>query len=336
MVSRGNPCFEEEHDADIGPGRGGTLGSPTSAGDGSSASHHHRRGQRRIGRRAAGRDRRGQQPRSDRKSPLDGHRRHGTVPHRRSARGHLPGDVHPSRLQRGEAREHRASRRVRGDRQRRSARREPRGDDHGHGRVAHGGPAERARADHHGPRRADRDPLVAQRQRHPGHHPRLEQWRRFGRHHGRQRRHGRLHPRGPRVGFPDASRRHQHRMGRRQLQRRGLQRGRFAGGDRHDLRRAGRSRNGRPGAQRHPARRRQPVHRHDVLLGRERLDAGQQLHRRAACGRAAVPAGAHEGVRLQPDGRRAADPRQAVVLPHVPRSGGREHDSRDVLQQERR
>ena len=23
MVSRGNPCFEEEHDADIGPGRGG-------------------------------------------------------------------------------------------------------------------------------------------------------------------------------------------------------------------------------------------------------------------------------------------------------------------------
>ena len=64
------------------------------------------------------------------------------------------------------------------------------------------------------------------------HHSRLEQRRRLGRHHRRQRRHGRLHPRRPRIGFPDASRRHQHRMGRRQLQRRGLQRGRVAGGDR--------------------------------------------------------------------------------------------------------
>ena len=52
--------------------------------------------------------------------------------------------------------------------------------------------------------------------------------------------------------------------------------------------------------------------------------------------RAAVAAGAEEGLRLQPDGRRAHHPRQAVVLPHLPRGGGREHDSRHVLQQERR
>ena len=46
---------------------------------------NHRRGERHVRRRAAGRDRRSIQPGADRKDPLRGHRRHRSVPDRRSA-----------------------------------------------------------------------------------------------------------------------------------------------------------------------------------------------------------------------------------------------------------
>ena len=73
-----------------------------------------------------------------------------------------------------------------------------------------------------------------------------------------------------------------------------------------------------------------------VLIWRQRRHAGQQLHRRAQSGRTAVAAGAQESLGLQPDGRRSHHPRQTVVLRDVPRGCRREHDSRHVLQQERR
>ena len=72
----------------------------------------------------------------------------------------------------------------------------------------------------------------------PGH----EQQRRFRRHHRRHGRHGRQHPWRPRLRFPDAPRRHQHRVGRRQLERGHLQRRRLTGSGADDLGRIGRSR----------------------------------------------------------------------------------------------
>ena len=86
-------------------------------------------------------------PGADRKSPSRRQRRHGTVPHREPAAGHLHGEVHADRIQ------HRRARRrgvVRlGDRQhqRRHARRRARRDDHGDRRVARRGPAERPAPD---------------------------------------------------------------------------------------------------------------------------------------------------------------------------------------------
>ena len=73
------------------------------------------------------------------------------------------------------------------------------------------------------------DPLLAGRDRDPVPGAGHEQQRRRRRHHRRDRRYGRLHSRRPRLRFANAPRRHQHRLGRRELERGHLQRRGLAG-----------------------------------------------------------------------------------------------------------
>ena len=220
--------------------------------------------------------------------------------------------------------------------QRRVASRRARRNRHSHWRIADRGRPEHARAEHRGQGSARGDSVVARRHRDSVAGAGHEQQRRRRRHHRRKRRDGRLHPWRPRLRFADAPRRHQHRVGRRQLECRRFERGGLAGDSADRIRRTGRSRNGRRDAQHHPARRREPVQRHRVRVRRQRRHAGQQLHRRPQSGRTAIARGAQESLRLQPDGWRAHHPGQIVVLPDVPRGCRREHDSGHVLQPERR
>ena len=221
---------------------GGPLGGLAPSRGCVRAGRHHRRGPGHVRRGAAGRHGRSGKSRPDREDALGRHRRHRPVSHRRSSSRHLRRDVHAARLQHREARGHRAEWRLRRHGQRRPASRHPRRDDHGHRRIADRRRPERARADHHRPGCADGDPLVAKRHRHSVPGSGDEQQRRLRRHHRRERRDGRLHPWRPRLRFPDAPRRHQHRVGRRQLERRHLQRGGLAGSGPDDIGGIGRSR----------------------------------------------------------------------------------------------
>ena len=72
------------------------------------------------------------------------------------------------------------------------------------------------------------------------------------------------------------------------------------------------------------------------VLGRQRRDAGQQLHGRAEGRGPEIACRTPHGLRRGGSGRRPHHPRQALVLSHLPPDRGGEHDPRHVVQQERR
>ena len=105
-------------------------------------------------------------------------RRRRPVPHRRPAARHLFRDVLAARLHDRQARRHRAVGELRGHGERRPEGRRARRNGHGDRRVANRRRAERAVSTDHRQGRSRGDPLLAERQRHPGDHSRHEHGRR--------------------------------------------------------------------------------------------------------------------------------------------------------------
>ena len=159
--------------------------------------------------------------------------------------------------------------------------RQPRRDDHRDRRIADRGRPERPRPDHRGPRRPDRDPFVARRHRHSVAGSRDEQQRRLRRHHWRQRRDGRLHPRRPRLRLAERSTTASTPDGPARTR---TPRSRTWPGSQEVVLTTsgglGEAETGGVDAQRHSPRWRQQLQRHLLHVGRERRHAGQQLHRR--------------------------------------------------------
>ena len=285
------------------------------------AGRHYRRRQGHVGRRASRRNRRSREPGADRESPVCRQRRHGPVPDRRSAPGHLLGDVHVAGFQHRQARRHRAVGHVRGHGQRatcgsaRSRKRSP-------------SPARRRSWTSRAPGRSRRSARTSS--------PRFPR-RVTRRHSGPDSRHEyrttdsggitgtltgrrRHHPRRARQRFADLCGRHQHGLGRRQRWWREHAAGvELAGsGDDH----LGRPR--RSGDQRGRSstsfRARAPTRSaasspSAARTARCRAATTPQELRTPACGR---PSELLQRVRRQPDGRRPDRPRQAVVLHDLP------------------
>ncbi len=260
-------------------------------GSGRGDRQHRRRRQGCVGRRAARRHRRGEQPGADRKIAHGGHRRSGRVQDRRPAARRVCRDVFPYGLRHREARGRRADQQLHRADQCRDEGRLARRDDHRHGREP-------------GRRHAEHRPAARARERSARcATPRQELQRLHGADAGRGRhgdqsgcgRHeGREHAglqdsREPRGRFPAAPRRHVLRYARRGRQLHVEHESRDgAGGRGRDQRLLGGCGDRRRPHQRDPARRRQLLQR--LVQGRLRQQPvpGQQHHRRSEVARRAA------------------------------------------------